>query len=67
MKPLDLIQYVQKYVKVKTHEGREYEGYVITYENAIEYDDQYDKIGIEYPDFIVLLEEDEIASIEIVD
>lgn len=62
----DLTSYMHKKVRIKTKDGREIEGYAVSYDVGIEEGKDYDSIGIDCETYIESVGENEIKSIEVV-
>jgi hypothetical protein len=62
-----LIEYMYQVVEIETHDGRFFKGRVISYDNAIENDLEYDKISIDYETYCEVVDESEIKTIRVLE
>jgi hypothetical protein len=64
---MNLIDYINKKVRITTTKGKVFEGNAISYENAIESGESCDSIAIEYPTYVgVQILENEIKELDLI-
>jgi small nuclear ribonucleoprotein (snRNP)-like protein len=62
-----LIEYMYQVVEIETHDGRILKGPVVSYDNAIENDLEYDEISIDYKTHHEVIDESEIKTIKVLE
>ncbi|MDY6658298.1 hypothetical protein SRC06_03475 [Clostridioides difficile] len=62
----NLINYLNKNVKIVDIDNKIWHGYVKTYTPVIDSDDEVEEIGLKQKDCLISFQEDEIKSIEVI-